>query len=64
MNAQRAYSVRTASAAYEVSETTLREAINRKALRAYRVGRSIRIGVDDLEEWFHGLTVVGTEDDR
>lgn len=63
MTPQRAYSVRSAATAYEVSETTLREAINKKVLRAYRVGRSIRIGADDLEEWFHGLTVVGSEDD-
>lgn len=64
MSPQRAYSVRSAAAAYDVSETTLREAINRRALKAYRVGRSIRVAADDLDEWFRGLTVVGSEDDR
>lgn len=59
---QKALSVRTAAAAYEVSESVLREAINKKTLAAYRVGRVIRIDADDLSDWFHNLTRVGEED--
>lgn len=59
-----ALSVRTAAAELEVSETTIREAINKQVLPAYRVGRSIRVARGDLEEWFRGLVRVGSEDDR
>lgn len=61
---QKAYSVRSAAAAYEVSETVLRDEINRQRLAAYRVGRAIRIDADDLAEWFRSLTRVGSEDDQ
>jgi len=61
---QKAYSVRSAATDYEVSETVLRDAINKQQLPAYRVGRAIRIAADDLEDWFRGLTRVGSEDDR
>lgn len=64
MSDHRAYSVRTASAAYEISETVLREAINRQELPAYRVGRAIRVSAEDIEQWFRGLTRVGSEDDE
>lgn len=49
---QRAYSVRSAAAAYDVSETTLREAINKQELPTVRFGQSIRISADALEKWF------------
>lgn len=61
---QQAYSVRTAAAAYEISETYLRDAINKQQLPAYRIGRAIRISAEDLEQWFRGLTRVGSEDDE
>lgn len=61
---QQAYSVRSAAGAYDVSETTLREAINRQELPAFRVGRAIRVDADDLKTWFRGLTRVGSEDDQ
>lgn len=60
----KAYSVRTAAADYDVSESTLREAINKEALPAYRVGRAIRIHADDLDQWFRSLVRVGSEEDR
>lgn len=60
----RAYGVRTAAADYDVSETTIREAINRQVLPAYRVGRAIRIHADDLDQWFRSLTRVGSDEDR
>lgn len=59
-----AASVRTAAQEYEVSETTIRDAINKQQLPAHRVGRAIRISRDDLKQWFEGLTRVGSEDDR
>lgn len=61
---QKAYSVRSAAAAYEVSEATLRVAINKQLLTAYRVGRAIRIDADDLAEWFKNRPRVGSEDDQ
>lgn len=57
-----AVSVKTAAAMTEVSETTLRAEIDAQRLPAYRVGRSIRIRVVDLEEWVRSLTRVGQED--
>lgn len=60
---QLAYTVRNAAALLDVSESSIREAINKQALRAFRVGRGIRIDHDDLMGWFHGLTVVGSEQD-
>lgn len=59
-----AVSVRTAAQLTEISETTIRDAINRQSLPAYRVGRAIRIRVSDLNEWVGSLTRVGSEDDR
>lgn len=61
---QLAVSVRTAAGITELSETTLRDAIDRQELPAYRVGRAIRIRVRDLEEWISSLTRVGSEEDR
>lgn len=49
---------------FDLSETTIREAINRQELPAYRTGRAIRIAADDLDQWFRGLVCVGSEDDR
>lgn len=63
MSDQQAYTVRNAAAAYDVSETTLRDAINAQELPAYRLGRAIRIDADDLRSWFRSLTRVGSEDD-
>lgn len=56
-----AVSVKTAAAMTEVSETTLREAINRQELPAYRVGRAIRIRTTDLDAWVQSLVRVGQE---
>lgn len=64
MSGQIAVSVKTAAALVDLSETTIREAIDRQQLPAYRVGRSIRIQYVDLEQWIAGLTRVGSEDDR
>lgn len=59
-----AVSVKTAAAMCEVSETTIREAIDKKALVAFRVGRAIRIHVTELESWTKSLTLVGSEADQ
>jgi excisionase family DNA binding protein len=61
---QIAVKVKTAAALTEISETTIREAINKQVLPAYRVGREIRIRTVDLEQWISSLTRVGSEDDR
>ena len=59
-----AVSVRTAGQMTEISETTIREAINKQSLPAFRVGRTIRIQVTDLQDWIGGLVRVGSEDDK
>ena len=59
-----AVSVKTAGQMTDLNESTIRGAINRQALPAYRVGRAIRIKVSDLEAWVDGLVRVGSEDDR
>ena len=59
-----AVSVRVAADLVGCSETTIREAINKQVLPAYRVGRAIRIKVTDLETWFDGLVRVGSDEDR
>lgn len=61
---QLAVSVKTAAAMTDLSETTIREAIDRQDLPAYRVGRAIRVMVDDLKQWMAGMTRVGSEADR
>ena len=61
---QIAVSVRTAASMTDISETTIREAINKQNLPAHRVGRAIRIRVVDLDDWLAGLVRVGSEDDR
>lgn len=61
---QIAASVRTLAAMFDISESTVREAINKQELPAYRVGRAIRVFVDDGKQWMAGLTRVGSEDDR
>jgi excisionase family DNA binding protein len=58
-----AASVRTAAQLTEISETTIRDAINKQKLPAYRVGRSIRIRVVDLDEWLASLVRVGSDED-
>lgn len=60
---QVAVSVRSAASMTEISETTLRDAINKQALPAHRVGRAIRILVDDLDAWLASQPRVGSEDD-
>lgn len=50
-----AVSVRTAADMYDLSPDTVREAINRGELAAKKVGRTIRIDVGALREWFDGL---------
>lgn len=59
-----AVSVKTAAAMVEVSESTIREAIDKKALIAFRVGRAIRIHVAELEAWTNSLVTVGSEDSQ
>lgn len=59
-----AVSVKTAAAMVDVSESTIREAIDKKRLSAFRVGRAIRIHVSELEAWTKSLTAVGSEDDQ
>lgn len=64
MTSRIAVAVKTAAAMTDLSETTIRDAIDRQVLPAYRVGRSIRIKVTDLEAWVDALVRVGSEDDR
>lgn len=64
MSNQIAVSVRTAADLTDISETTIRAAINEQKLPAFRVGRSIRIKVADLDAWVDRLVRVGSEDDR
>lgn len=59
-----AVSVRSLAALLGISETTLRDAINKQSLPAYRVGRSIRVFVDDAKQWLASQTRVGSEEDR
>ena len=59
-----AASIRTLSDLLDVSETTLREAINKQHLPAYRVGRVIRVFLDDAHAWLASQPRVGSEDDR
>lgn len=59
-----AVSVKTAAAMTDLSETTIREAIDKQELPAFRVGRAIRVLVADLETWLTSLVRVGSEDDR
>jgi excisionase family DNA binding protein len=59
-----AASVKTAADMTDLSESTIREAINKQELPAYRVGRAIRITTADLEAWLTSRTRVGSEDDQ
>lgn len=59
-----AASVKTAASLLDCSESTIREAINKEELPAFRVGRAIRVRVVDLEEWVSTRTRVNSEDDR
>ena len=60
---QLAYTVRNAATLLDVSESTLRDEINKQRLRAFQVRRGIRVTHDDLMEWFHALVLVGSDDD-
>ena len=59
-----AVQVKTAAGLIDVSPDTIRQAVNKGTLPAFRVGRTIRIFTADLEEWCRNQTVVGSEDDR
>lgn len=61
---QIAVSVKTAAALTDLSEATIRDAINKQQLPARRVGRSPRIKVADLEAWIDSRPIVGSEEDR
>ena len=50
-----AVSIKTAAAILELSDKTLRAAINRGDLRAKRVGTHLRISRADLAAWFEAL---------
>jgi excisionase family DNA binding protein len=64
VNGQIAVAVKTAAALTDLSESSIREAIDKQELPAYRVGRAIRITAADLEEWLTSRTRVGSEDDQ
>ena len=64
MTEQLAVSVKTAAAANDLSETTIRQAIESRELPAYSVGRAIRIDVQDLRDWLRSRPRVGSEGDR
>lgn len=64
MTDQLAVSVKNAAVLTDLSETTIREAIDREALPAYRVGRAIRIDLTDLKAWLLSRPRVGSEDDQ
>lgn len=54
MTREIAVSVRPAAAIADVSESTIREAISKHELPAYRVGNSIRVVWADLDRWLRG----------
>lgn len=61
-----ALKVSTAAAELDVSERTIRDAIGRGELPAYRVGTKgtgVRIDRDDLREWLRSRPRVGAEDE-
>lgn len=58
-----ALSIKSAAAELELSEDTIRKAVNEQKIPAYRVGRSIRIEKADLMDWFRSLVRVGSEGD-
>lgn len=62
MTVQIAVAIKTAAAMTDLSEHTIREAINKQKLPAYRVGRAIRVKVTDLETWVDTLVRVGKEE--
>ena len=53
------YSIRDVAEMTSLSETTLRDSINKGFLKAVRVGNRIRIKPIDLNEWIESLEVVG-----
>lgn len=63
MTSQIAVAIKTAAAMTDLSEYSIRDAINKQQLPAYRVGRAIRIKVADLESWVSGLVRVGGDDE-
>jgi excisionase family DNA binding protein len=59
-----AVSVKTAAAMVDLSESTIRQAIDKQQIPAFRVGRAVRLYVTDLQAWTETLVRVGSEDDR
>ena len=59
-----AVSVRTAADMLDISDSTIRLAIDKQQLPAFRVGRMVRIYVEDLKAWTETLVKVGSEDDQ
>lgn len=56
-------SVKAAAQIVELDQTTIRAAINKQHLPAYRVGRAIRIERADLIAWLRAMPRVGSDDD-
>ena len=54
-------SVKTAAAVNDLSESTIRQAIDKQELPAYRVGMSIRISADDLRNWLTNHPRIGSD---
>lgn len=55
MTERRAVSVKGAAALYDVSEDSIRKAINARQLAAKKIGRALRIDTDALAAWFDSL---------
>ena len=58
----RAVSIEEAARIYGLSKSTLRRGIQRRQLRAARVGRRIVIRISELEKWLAALTPGGESD--
>ena len=52
---RQAMSIKSAAAAYDVSQDMIRKAVAARELPAKKVGRHIRISADALREWFGDL---------
>ena len=61
MTDQHAVSVKTAAGLYGLGTDAIYGAINRRELRAKKIGRNIRIDVEALREWFDGLADASPE---
>lgn len=56
---QQYYALRECAAIANVSERTVRRAINAGDLRAHRIGRSIRVAKTDFTAWIERYPVSG-----